>query len=1225
MAQEINTIQETTSTEEKIVRFLQKADTADNWRTNNPVLLAKEVGYEIDTGKYKIGKDGITPWNDLEYPDFCEVSLQDLANIKTELSNNITDNTNEIEELCDKVDTNTVNIGLAQEEIQALKDRGISLEGNIVTTTLHMGGENCKFGIIANATDSDGNGKKNYQIFANEYDTNATTDEDIINSFMVGGHYKLQAIIRKNDGQNVTYETIIVPLVVINKVINSAEYPTHYIVCEVADNEDKITEIPTGDADSKYEITYVSDNAVSFGYGNELYAYNSFTTGLDNEITNTGEQSVAFGQSNKISGRNKIVSGTGLLSTNTHEGAAVFGQYNEDIKDALFIVGNGDDEDSPSNAHTLDNNGNAWFAGNIYLGGDGQDNAEINLKEKLNEIGSYKPESIIYTFKGSANNASQLPIIGYEIIPISNDIQMGNMKVGEYDPDSREITIYDEHIGGQYDSYAITIPIEPITLPKGEYAITDNYFNFNSSCPPWEYIVTYKGNAYLVEDTVTITSIVYGDSNAGHSLPSGTTIPKYIDLVQFNDKDEKYDVIPVDSTLVPGNVYNVLDTGMNYAWTGTEWDALGGSSNSPGQPGLGNNSVTFASSTNTFNENKLPMLRNIYYKPIVGELSNIELKTNRVFSSGNLAVIHSATKHEITSDGYTGFFPSEKLRVGDICLVEVSDDNNPQIKYTGKIQLTEIVDNQIENGEEKPYGYIKFDYITEPPQYNFEIHGTGNCSLTALIEATDFENLTFTTDKNDTKLEKLYKYTDTWGNVRYTVFEDYTPNIADGKTPTSNGTIIPASPIEKVEDDTDPMYKAIRYEALLDPETQFSVSAGKNSITTGENAVAVGEESIAMGDFTVALGRHNAAIGRQILTRGYNAVGLGYGSTVTGINAVALNEAGKALGYGSLTVGDHCTAGGAYAIAGGYQSIATKQGAIAVGHLSRATARHATAIGQVTEANGNYCVVTGNQNKCSGIASIVGGYGNNVTGDHSFTIGASNQVDGGYNIVGGNNNTITSIDGLVVGADNTVHGNYNSVFGHQNTIKNIDENKLTISVLCTGANNTASGEVHSVNGQDNTVQGKAHMVSGTNNKITIDAAITGEPTKTYDQLYNSFVTGSNNRLSGSRSLIAGHGNKSQFDYTNLLGSQLTAGCKYQTVLGKVNAIRNDALLVVGCGNWDDGTKQKNALVITNTGKAEITSDIELIDANAGIILKSPNGTKYKLTVNDDGALVTEKI
>ena len=44
----------------------QRRDTASNWTSNNPTLLAGEWGYETDTKKFKIG-DGSTAWQSLDY------------------------------------------------------------------------------------------------------------------------------------------------------------------------------------------------------------------------------------------------------------------------------------------------------------------------------------------------------------------------------------------------------------------------------------------------------------------------------------------------------------------------------------------------------------------------------------------------------------------------------------------------------------------------------------------------------------------------------------------------------------------------------------------------------------------------------------------------------------------------------------------------------------------------------------------------------------------------------------------------------------------------------------------------------------------------------------------------------------------------------------------------------------------------------------------------------
>lgn len=78
-----------------------------------------------------------------------------------------------------------------------------------------------------------------------------------------------------------------------------------------------------------------------------------------------GNYTVAGGHSSHVEGTRTIAS-----SSNQH----VQGKYNiEDTTDTYaHIVGNGD-YDAPSNAHTLDWNGNAWYQGSVYVGGTSQD------------------------------------------------------------------------------------------------------------------------------------------------------------------------------------------------------------------------------------------------------------------------------------------------------------------------------------------------------------------------------------------------------------------------------------------------------------------------------------------------------------------------------------------------------------------------------------------------------------------------------------------------------------------------------------------------------------------------------------------------------------------------------------------------------------------------------------------------------------------------------------
>ena len=54
-------------------RIRCKIDTAENWKTNNPVLLVGELGIESDTKLIKVG-DGTTSWTSLPYLQYLPLS-----------------------------------------------------------------------------------------------------------------------------------------------------------------------------------------------------------------------------------------------------------------------------------------------------------------------------------------------------------------------------------------------------------------------------------------------------------------------------------------------------------------------------------------------------------------------------------------------------------------------------------------------------------------------------------------------------------------------------------------------------------------------------------------------------------------------------------------------------------------------------------------------------------------------------------------------------------------------------------------------------------------------------------------------------------------------------------------------------------------------------------------------------------------------------------------------
>lgn len=86
-----------------------------------------------------------------------------------------------------------------------------------------------------------------------------------------------------------------------------------------------------------------------------------------------GDSTTASGEYSHAEGRTTIAQGN-----NQH----VQGKYNIADTTSAHIVGNGSDSSNRSNAHTLDWNGNAWFAGDVYTGstsGTNKDDGSVKL------------------------------------------------------------------------------------------------------------------------------------------------------------------------------------------------------------------------------------------------------------------------------------------------------------------------------------------------------------------------------------------------------------------------------------------------------------------------------------------------------------------------------------------------------------------------------------------------------------------------------------------------------------------------------------------------------------------------------------------------------------------------------------------------------------------------------------------------------------------------------
>lgn len=127
------------------------------------------------------------------------------------------------------------------------------------------------------------------------------------------------------------------------------------------------------------------DNTKASGWGSHAEGCSTTASGSNSHAEGyyaiaSGNNSHAEGIGTTASGQMSHAEGRGTFS-NT-EAQHVQGKYNIIDTTSAHIVGNGSDNYNRSNAHTIDWQGNAWFAGDVYTGstsGKNKDDGSVKL------------------------------------------------------------------------------------------------------------------------------------------------------------------------------------------------------------------------------------------------------------------------------------------------------------------------------------------------------------------------------------------------------------------------------------------------------------------------------------------------------------------------------------------------------------------------------------------------------------------------------------------------------------------------------------------------------------------------------------------------------------------------------------------------------------------------------------------------------------------------------
>ena len=187
-----------------------------------------------------------------------------------------------------------------------------------------------------------------------------------------------------------------------------------------------------------YTATASGDYSTAFGYNPTASGDHSFAAGRN--PTASGDYSAALGQNCTSSGGSSLAEGA--LTTSGGNGSHTEGFYTQsqrayqhvegtcnivdtsgnttnDKGSYIHIAGNGTANNARSNAHTLDWSGNAWFAGDVYVGSTSGTNKDAGSKklateDYINSLVSQGAEKTIL-YNGKANGTAILSGTTYEL------------------------------------------------------------------------------------------------------------------------------------------------------------------------------------------------------------------------------------------------------------------------------------------------------------------------------------------------------------------------------------------------------------------------------------------------------------------------------------------------------------------------------------------------------------------------------------------------------------------------------------------------------------------------------------------------------------------------------------------------------------------------------------------------------------------------------------------
>jgi len=348
-------------------------------------------------------------------------------------------------------------------------------------------------------------------------------------------------------------------------------------------------------------------------------------------------------------------------------------------------------------------------------------------------------------------------------------------------------------------------------------------------------------------------------------------------------------------------------------------------------------------------------------------------------------------------------------------------------------------------------------------------------------------------------------------------------------------------------------------------------ASGYISHATGVRTLASGIVSYAEGVDTISSGSHSHAEGNFTLASGTSAHAEGGSTTASGNNAHSEGAGTRAIEYCAHAEGDNTEASGV-------QSHAEGNGTIASGTQCHAEGNATVASGYVSHSEGINTQSKNTGTHAEGVNTIAEGEISHAEGNGTQAIGNHSHAEG----------ESSKAEGYVSHA----------------------EGRATI----------ASGAISHAEGDATQATEYCAHAEGQSTQARAEGAH-AEGVSTIAANKAAHAEGESTQANGVYSHAEGHNTQAKAVATHAEGVGTIASGDCQHVQGRYNIEDTENKYLHIIGNGSSTSARSNAHTVTWDGNAWYAGSLEVVN---GVILRAPNGYKYRITVDNGGNLSTTR-